>query len=214
MYKFFIYPIAIFLSISIAHAAEDATIQLLGFLSPIHNLAGNFDQKSMDKSGKLIQQQNGNFVVQKNGKFIWRIMPPYEQHIISDGKIINIYDPDLEQLTIKSLDEKIQIIPLLLFSEGGQQIIRQYDVTMVATNSDAEVAFELKPRQSGSLFDKLVIVFSSIRSRYIPTQLEILDSLKQTTQVHFDKVLLNQPVDQKLFEFSTPTGVDIIDERR
>lgn len=201
----------LFLSVGSWACAEDAAVQLMALLKPINGLSANFEQQSSDKSGKPLQQQSGHFVVKKSGEFAWYVNPPYEQHIISDGKIINIYDPDLEQLTIKPLDPKAQMIPLLLFSESGQQVIAQYIVSQ--TEAGSHPVFELQPKQNGSLFDRLTIAFSSRQSTFLPVQLDITDSLKQTTQVRFDKVLLNPSVDSKIFLFSAPEGVDVIDER-
>lgn len=212
MLKLFICTIAFLLTINVAHA-EDAAAQLLALLQPIQNLSGHFEQQSLDKNEKLLQRQNGSFVVLQSGEFIWRILPPYEQHIISNGTIINIYDPDLEQLTIKALDQKVQVIPLMLFSENGRQIVQQYDVSKVAGDSSTEVTFILKPRQAGSLFDRLLISFSNASAMHTPTRLDIIDSLKQITRVRFDQVFLNQSIDRKQFEFSAPAGIDVIDER-
>lgn len=191
--------------------AEDPALKLMALLKPIKNISANFQQQSLDKSGKKLQQQSGHFVVKSSGEFYWYVKPPYEQQIISDGKVINIYDPDLEQLTIKTLDPKAQMIPLLLFSENGQKIITQYRVSQ--REAGTSIVFELKPNSDGSLFDQLVITFSSHSGVVVPTQLEIVDTLKQSTLVEFDKLLLNQSTDPNTFVFSAPEGVDVIDER-
>jgi len=192
--------------------AEDAAEQLLTLLRPIDSLTANFEQQSLDKNGKLLQQQTGNFVIKRSGEFFWSVKPPYEQHIISDGRVINIYDPDLEQLTIKSIDQKTQMIPLLLFSNNIHEIISQYAVSQIEAGS--KPVFELKPRHNGNLFDRLAITFSLGKSGSLPIQLEIIDSLRQITRIRFDKALLNRSVDPKIFLFSVPEGVDVIDERR
>jgi len=211
MHKFFIISAGLFFSVSNSFA-EEASKNLLKILQPIHNLSGSFEQQSLDKNNKLLQMQAGNFVVQKTGEFYWEIDPPYEQKIISDGKIINVYDPDLEQVTIKTLEQKAQIIPLLLFSENGQQLISQYIVSEIGDSSNP--VFELKPKINGSLFDRLTITFRSDKVPVSPAQLEIVDSLKQVTRIYFDKTVLNRHIDTKVFLFSAPEGVDVIDERK
>src|SRR5690606_18836130 len=173
----------------------------------IDNLSANFQQESLDKNEKLLQKQIGRFVVKRSGEFFWYVNPPYEQHIFSDGGVVKIYDPDLEQLTIKSIDQKTQMIPLLLFSDNAQKIIEQYTVNQIKEGKNP--AFELIPITNGHFFDRLIVVFLLNPDGHVPQRLEITDSLKQKTRVHFDNAVLNQPLDPGVFMFSIPEGIDV-----
>lgn len=202
---------ALLLQFSLPLFANEAADSLLAQLKPINNLSASFQQQTFDKNTKPLQQQNGHFVVKKSGEFRWSVNAPYEQLIVSDGKTLHIYDPDLEQLTIKKADTKVQMVPLLLFSHNADEILSQYDISLVNTEATSvnNRVYELSPKQSGNLFEGLRIVFSS----GTPKQLEITDSLKQVTRVEFGAVMLNKSLMQDDFQFVVPEGIDIIDER-
>ena len=50
------------------------------------------------------------------------LIQPFEQQIISNNREVRIYDPDLEQLTIKPVNKDMTVTPLLLFSDNKQKI--------------------------------------------------------------------------------------------
>jgi len=186
-----------------------AAQQLLQVLKPIKTLQANFIQESYDSNDHLLQKQNGSFKVTEKGEFIWGISKPYEQKIISDGKVLKIFDPDLEQLTIKAIDKKNQVIPLLLFSGESENITRQYKILQTDAPTEKNT-FDLIAQDKNSLFDKLQIIFK----KGDPDSLSIIDSLKQKTIVHFEKVVINPSFKASTFQFEVPAGVDVIDERQ
>jgi outer membrane lipoprotein carrier protein len=194
----------LFVSVTANAETPLATQALLAQLKNIKTLQADFIQENYDAKNKLLQKQTGNFKVTDNGEFIWNIAAPYEQKIISDGKVLKIFDPDLEQLTIKPLDKKAQVIPLLLFSGESEAITQQYEIS-----SSAQDSFDLHARDKNSLFEKLQVRFKNNK----PVSLSIIDSVNQKTLVSFDKVIANQALKPSLFQFDAPAGTDVIDER-
>jgi len=201
--QIFILALLCLSNISIADDSSAAT-HLIEKLKAIKTLQADFVQESYDAKQKLLQKQNGSFKVKDSGEFIWLIAVPYEQKIISDAKSLKIYDPDLEQLTIKKLDDKAQVIPLLLFSGKSDQINDLYNVVAI---SDSH--YSLASKSNNNLFDKLEIDFVD----ETPVSLIILDSLKQKTIVSFSNTVFNKPLSASLFQFIAPEGADIVDER-
>jgi outer membrane lipoprotein carrier protein len=196
----------------VAASAEDKPAQavspqqqLLQLLNTITSMQGDFVQTSYDQKSVSLQKQHGTFKVTRQGEFIWDIEKPYTQKIISDGKDIRLYDPDLLQLTIKPLDKKARVVPLLLFSEHNSTISETYNISLVAVNT-----FELVDKNKSSLFEKLQIHFEQGK----PESLLIVDSVQQMTEVRFSNLLINQSIPASLFRFDPPKGTDVIDERQ
>ena len=192
---------------SMTTQADDlsAPQQLLAQLKNIKSLQAHFVQESYDAKNTLLQKQNGTFAVTEKGEFLWDIQTPYEQKIISDGKTIKLFDPDLEQLTIKALDKKTQVIPLLLFSGDSENLAKQFTVSSSSPN-----IYTLSAQNKNSLFDEMRISFKDGK----PDALTIVDSMKQKTSVRFTQVIVNQAIKSSDFQFDAPAGVDIIDERK
>jgi len=205
------FAIAFFTVFSHAHAGEtkpdasNAAQALLKQLDSIQAMSGDFVQVSHDQKGNTLQQQHGHFSVARGGEFVWEIAKPYAQTIVSDGKSLRIYDPDLQQLTIKLLDKNARVAPLLLFSEGNRTIEKDYRIARIAPDS-----FELASIEKSGLFDKLRIHFAGAN----PDTLQIVDSLQQTTDVSFTHLMMNPALPPATFVFDAPAGVEVIDERQ
>lgn len=85
-----------------AHADEKDVARLTQLLETSKTLSANFSQLTLDGSGTQLQETTGNMTLQRPGLFYWHTNAPAEQTMVSDGKKVTLWDPDLEQATIKS----------------------------------------------------------------------------------------------------------------
>ena len=99
---YFFSTIILFSFVTIAHAAS-ASADLAGLLNKVQSMKANFIQTVYDKRGKVTQKSSGRMALQRPGKFRWDVAKPMPQLIIANGTKLWIYDPDLEQLTIRSI---------------------------------------------------------------------------------------------------------------
>ncbi|MCQ3825417.1 outer-membrane lipoprotein carrier protein LolA, partial [Streptococcus agalactiae] len=82
-----------------------------------------------------------------------------EQTIVSDGQKVTLWDPDLEQATIKKLDPRLNQTPALLLSGDVSKINDSFDITSKQTSNVIE--FTLKPKSKDTLFDTLSLSFGN-----------------------------------------------------
>src|SRR5689334_4293065 len=75
--------------------------KLNAFVKQTQSARSAFTQKVLDKSGKAIQSSSGVLAFSRPGKFRWEYRKPNEQLIVGDGERLWIYDPDLNQVTVK-----------------------------------------------------------------------------------------------------------------
>ncbi|MDB9687970.1 outer membrane lipoprotein chaperone LolA, partial [Acinetobacter baumannii] len=72
------------------------------------------------KKGLSAQHMNqtfkGSMKVERPGKFYWETVSPSKQTIVTSGKTVWIYDPDLQQAVRQSLDDQVADTPALLLS--------------------------------------------------------------------------------------------------
>lgn len=64
--------------------------------------------------------------VERPGKFYWETVSPSKQTIVTSGKTVWIYDPDLQQAVRQSLDDQVADTPALLLSGNTNQIMKSY----------------------------------------------------------------------------------------
>ena len=148
----------------------------------------------------------GELALKRPGLFRWHTDEPMEQLLVSDGKQVWLYDPDLEQVTIQSLDQRLTHTPALLLSGDVSQIRENFEITFKEGGS--VVDFILKPKSKDTLFDSLRLSFRN----GVLNDMQLIDSIGQRTNILFMNVKMNEPLDNKQFSFEIPEGADVIQE--
>ncbi|PZW71466.1 outer membrane lipoprotein carrier protein [Pseudomonas sp. URMO17WK12:I1] len=190
-----------------AHADDEAAVKrLTELLNQAQTITARFSQLSLDGSGTQLQETAGELALKRPGLFRWHTDQPMEQLLVSDGKQVWLYDPDLEQVTIQSLDQRLTHTPALLLSGDVSQIRENFEITFKEGGS--VVDFILKPKAKDTLFDSLRLSFRN----GVLNDMQLIDSIGQRTNILFMSVKMNQPLDDKQFRFDIPEGADVIQE--
>lgn len=190
-----------------AVADEPAATQLVGLLSRLQSLDAAFEQVVLDARGVVIERTRGHVLAQRPGRFRWVSDAPFAQVLVSDGKTLWFYDPDLEQVTVRAVSDELLSTPALLLSGDVKRVVNAFAVS-VADEENDYVEFELTPKAEKSLFDSLRFAFEAD----VPRVLEILDGLGQRTHIRFTQFTPNPTLAASSFEFRMPEGVDVIRE--
>ncbi|WAH61067.1 outer membrane lipoprotein chaperone LolA [Pseudomonas silvicola] len=189
-----------------AHAADQDVSSLTKLLENSQTLAAHFSQLTLDGSGTQLQETAGEMVLQRPGLFYWHTDAPNEQTMVSDGQKVTLYDPDLQQVTIKKLDQRLTQTPALLLSGDVSKISQSFDIS--AKESGDVIDFMLKPKTKDTLFDSLRLSFR----KGLINDMQLIDSVGQRTNILFTAVKANAPVDKSKFTFVAPKGTDVIQE--
>ena len=189
-----------------AHADQASVDSLKNLLDKSQTLTARFSQLTLDAGGTRLQETAGEMAVQRPGLFYWHTEGKAEQTIVSDGKKVTLWDPDLEQATIKTLDPRLSQTPALLLSGDVSEINKSFDITSKQTSNVIE--FTLKPKSKDTLFDSLNLSFGN----GMINNMRLIDSVGQRTDILFSRVKANQPVPASKFKFDIPKGADVIQE--
>ncbi len=201
----------------VAASAQQATSSLVKQLAGLQRLTADFEQstkttnnKTVQKKGLTAQHMNQTFKgvmkVERPGKFYWETTSPAKQTIVTTGKVVWIYDPDLQQAVRQSLDDQVANTPALLLSGNTSQIMDAYRVTQP---DRTKLYYTLYPKQDDGAFQSLTISFGANKA---PTLMILQDSLGQTTYVRFSNIKVNPAIPASVFNFEPPKGTDIIDQ--
>ena len=201
----------------VAASTQQATTSLVQQLSGLQRLTADFEQTTkvtnntnVQKKGLTAQHMNQTFKgvmkVERPGKFYWETTSPAKQTIVTTGKVVWIYDPDLQQAVRQSLDDQIANTPALLLSGNTNQIMQSYRVTQP---DRTKLYYTLYPKQEDSAFQSMTISFGANKA---PNLMVLQDSLGQTTYVRFSNIKVNPTIPASVFNFEPPKGTDIIDQ--
>ena len=188
-------------------AADDVAVQrLTTLLNQAQTISGRFSQLTLDGSGTQLQETSGEMSLKRPGQFRWHTDAPMEQLLISNGETIWFYDPDLEQVTIQKMDQRLTHTPALLLSGDVSKIAESFGITLKEGGN--VVDFILKPKAADSLFESLRLSFRS----GVINDMQLIDNVGQRTNILFLGVKMNPPIDAGQFTFAIPEGVDVIQE--
>jgi chaperone LolA len=188
------------------HADEKDVARLTQLLEKSQTITARFSQLTLDASGTSLQETQGQMSVKRPGLFYWHTDAPQEQVVVSDGKRVTLWDPDLEQATVKKLDARLNQTPALLLSGDVSKISESFDITSKEQGNVMD--FTLKPKTKDTLFDSLRVSF---RSGLI-NDMQLIDSVGQRTNILFNGVKANEAIPASQFQFKVPEGADVIQE--
>ena len=184
--------------------AASAQEQLRAFVSTVTSATGSFSQYTVNDQGRTQPAQTGVFSFQRPGKFKWAVQKPYEQLVISDGRQVFQYDPDLAQVTERKVDAAIGTSPAaILFGSGSLE--QSFDVSALPAKDGVDW-LRAKPRTADAGFSRVDIGMKN----NLPVRVELLDSFGQTTRVDLSAIQANPQLPAKEFQFTAPKGVDVV----
>jgi len=174
------------------------------YFRDLTSLRAEFVQQVFDERSEIIQQSSGRVYMQKPRRFRWDYREPYRQIIVADGRRLWLYDSELEQVTVRQLDEALTAAPLALLS-GAAPIDEAFAIGESYTRDQLQW-FELQPKTEQAEFKLLRVAFQGEALKI----LELEDVFNQRTRLQFDELERNPTIDPVLLRFVPPPGADVI----
>ena len=195
----------LFLSVMAAHAGS--LDQLKTFLTDAKTLKANFEQTVSDGSGKIIQRSTGSMEFARPGKFRWEYQKPYQQLVVGDGEKLWLFDPDLNQATVRKLDKAIGSSPAALLA-GDTEIDNNFKLKDAGAQNNLNWVLAT-PKSTESTFEWVRMGFGDSGL----SVLELKDNFGQTTVIKLTNVQLNGKLPTTDFSFTPPKGADVISDQ-
>ena len=201
--KFFIFVLLAIASLAASASSIDG---LRGFVQQTHSAKANFKQVVYNKNARPMQEASGTMEFFRPGKFRWVYEKPYEQLIVGDGVKLWVYDAELNQVTVRKLDQAIGSSPAALLA-GSNEIEKFFNLKDIGPREGLEW-LEATPKGKESSFE-------SVRMGFRKSNLEMMelhDNFGQTTVIHFSSIERNPAIPAERFKFVPPKGADVIGE--
>ena len=174
------------------------------FLSGMRTLNADFTQQVFDENRSRIDDSRGTFSLARPNRFRFEYFAPQPTLIIADGERIYIYDPELKQVMVRGIDTTIGSTPALLLS-SDRPLGEDFEQRELGENSGL-VWVGLRPRAPDSTFSDIRLGFDDQTLR----MMEMADNFGQVTQMRFERMDTEAPVDEALFRFTPPADVDVL----
>ncbi|WP_109013960.1 outer membrane lipoprotein chaperone LolA [Novimethylophilus kurashikiensis] len=187
-------------------AQADPVERLKAFYQSTPAMKAVFKQTVLDRKGQTVQEVMGTMQLLRPGKFRWDYQKPYVQIIVGDGKKIWLFDPELSQVTVRSLEKMLGSSPAALLA-GSKEVEKAFDLKDAGRQDELEWV-EATPKQKDGSFESVLLGFKGDQL----AEMELHDSFGQTTIIEFAKIERNPKLNPNTFVFVPPRGVDVVGE--
>jgi outer membrane lipoprotein carrier protein len=188
----------------VASTAFAQSSLLDAFARDVRGLEGRFEQRVLDSDGREIEHSSGRVAIAAPRQFRWEYESPFPQLIVADGQQVWIYDPDLEQVTVRQQSDEEQASPLAALIEPGA-LERQFHIDEGAV-ADGMQWLRLRPRGDEAVFAEAEL---GLRDGEL-LEMHLTDTLGQRTEIGFSDWVRNPAFPPRTFRFVPPAGVEVV----
>lgn len=189
-----------------ALASAAGTERLMEFFDKTSSMRAQFEQVVTDNRGQKMQEVSGTMQLLRPGKFRWDYNKPYQQEIVGDGERIWLFDPELNQVTVRNLSQAIGSSPAALLA-GSKEVEKNFKLENINGKDNLEWV-SAKPKDADSGFDEVKLGFGKAGLE----RMELQDSYGNLTSILFSKLERNPKLNQQTFMFKPPAGADVVGE--
>ena len=184
--------------------SETALARLHAFTTDLRSFRADFDQTLYDADSEPLQRSSGTVVLKRPGRFVWEYAGQGAQRIVADGERLWLHDPELRQVTVNPIGERVAGTPFVLLM-GSAPLEEAYAVTALGATEGGDW-FELVPKAAGGDFESLYVGLDEAGL----AALELRDAFGQATQILFSDFEADVAVEDATFAFEVPPGTDVI----
>jgi outer membrane lipoprotein carrier protein len=184
-------------------AQADAADRLRRFVQDTHSGRAVFEQTVTAPDGARRKDSNGSFEFVRPDRFRFDYVKPYPQLIVSDGHEVWMYDPDLNQVSVRPYDQALGATPAALLS--GDALERDFALADQPARDGLEWV-RATPKAPDSGFEWMAVGFRGDALAAV----EILDRFGQRTLLRLDRFEPGVALPDARFRFTPPAGADVV----
>lgn len=184
-------------------AWADGVETLREFAKDVKSGRANFTQTVTSPDGAKKKVSSGAFEFSRPNRFRFAYSKPFEQLIVSDGAKVWLHDVDLNQVSVRALDQALGATPAALLA--GATLERDFALSALPARDGLEW-IQATPRAKEGSVAQLRVGF---RGKELAA-LEIVDAFGQRSVLQFSAVQQGLAVPAERFRFVVPPGADVI----
>jgi len=194
-------------------AVEDDLLQLIqSRYRSISSFSGKFVQISYRKDSKLaIRKAEGTVSYKRPGKMRWHYTIPDEQLLVTDGETLWLFDPLLENVTVKKL-KKIADGTALSFLLGVGDLNTDFERRRISKpffGLQNNLVVELVPKKNSA--NIAFIQLQVKKETYDLIKILLMDNQGNYRTISLESIQYNLDLDNKFFEFEISNDIEVIE---
>jgi outer membrane lipoprotein carrier protein len=170
----------------------------------LRTVSAEFEQSVTGAKGNRGEVSTGTLALMAPRQFRWETTTPYQQLIVADGNRVWIYDPDLEQVSVRSQSFEEAHSPLTVLTDLSR--LDAEFTTSEAGESEDLHWLKLVSKATEPDFEYAELGFNM----NLLERMRFRDQLGNTTEIRFTNWQRNPELPAKQFQFTPPSGVDVV----
>jgi outer membrane lipoprotein carrier protein len=192
----------------LAPPAEPTAEELVRRIEASHRAAGDLTAHFIQsyRSGMLGQEivESGRLALKRPGRMRWDYERPEKKTFVADGEAFYFYVPQDRQVIVRGQGGERGVALSLL--DGSTPILEQFQAELEPA-LDGPARLRLTPRASDPDVER---VWLEADDRGLIRSIEILDVQSNRSLFRFDELRTDRKLDDALFHFEIPPGVDVV----
>ncbi|MGA1178763.1 MAG: outer membrane lipoprotein chaperone LolA [Burkholderiaceae bacterium] len=185
--------------------------RLIAALEKTKTFYARFEQTQVSPSGRSTRM-SGQLWVKRPGQLLWKIEKPYSQTHLIEGQTFVLFDPDLAQVTKRSLTKAFSATPAGLLLGAEDQVAKTLTEQFVMSGQPPreDLAWvRLVPRQADQALAHIDI---GLDASGVVKAFDSLDGLGRSLKIRFSQVRINQSIPASQFQLVIPAGTEVISQ--
>lgn len=190
-------------------SAEEIADRVQAFYDKTKTFKAGFRQRYTVPAHNKTKDSTGSVVFEKPGKMSWRYTNNGNR-VVSDGKIIRIYEKDNNQMYEQPLD-KSQYPAALSFLLGSGSLRQSFKLTKLdAKQMNCEGCYVLlgEPKEASATYQKVFLYVDA--STYQVRRVMLIDAQRNRNRFDFVTPEVNAKPAPGEFVFTPPAGTQVI----
>ena len=186
-------------------AWADGLASLKTFIDQAKAGQAQFSQTVTSPDGTKKKISSGYFEFSRPNRFRFVYQKPFEQLIVADGRKVWMHDPDLNQVTSRTIEDALGATPAALLA--GTSLDKDFDLSSQPPKEGLSWV-RATPKVKESQFQYLNVGFKG----HDLVVLEIVDSFGQRSIMRFSGWMLSVSWPADHFLFVIPAGADVLSQ--
>ena len=205
--------ILLFICPQVGNSQKSAINLLESKLTETRALGGTFHQEYFDSLQGKTSNSSGTFAFLQPALMKWHYTKPEELEIVIGREKLWIYDPVLENVTIKKVDSITDYQTLASLFKPNQlkeQFIETQPRKNYLTDDASTISIYLTPKKRNPGAVEIQVGFE--KNRHYIKQFVIIDANQNYRKISFSNIDLNPDFQESQFVFIISEGTEVIDD--
>lgn len=190
--------------------ADSIASRVQTFYDSTRTFQAHFEQVYHIQAYKRNKRSTGTVIFERPGRMSWQYDQPNGNRVVSDGKLLRVYEQDKKQLVEQQLaDSQYPAVLSFLVGKGSlKQMFHLKKLDSKQMKFEGGYVLEGTPKQPTAAYTKVLMYIDGETAQV--RRMLIIDAQRNRNVFTFSKVAVNIKVTPATFTFTPPAGTQIV----